>query len=389
VAALHDLQYLPLEIWALSEGTRVPLRVPSLVVFNTHPDFAWVTNYIETDLSANLWGPCTAATIADQYRQTFEYWMKETGGDPSMVDFMGHDFSYRGMYGTEAAAMSGAAHLLSFKGTDTIPAIDFLEKYYHADSAEIGGSVPATEHSVMCAGTKENELETYRRLITEVYPSGIVSIVSDTWDYWKVLTEILPALKDEIMARDGTVVVRPDSGNPVDILVGTCNEGFTPEEKGTFELLWETFGGTVNSKGFKQLDPHIGAIYGDSITLERQRAICSGLAYKGFVPTAVLGIGSFTYQHITRDTFGHALKSTACIVNGEVREIFKDPVTDDGTKKSARGFTAVYRDETGKLYLKDQVSLNDVRSCEFQRVFKDGEMGAQSSLEAIRHRLRK
>jgi len=390
VGALHDLGYLPLEIWALPEGAAVPIGVPMFVMWNTHPEFFWVTNYIETDLSANLWGPCTSATIAKEYRKIFEYARKITGGPEWFTDYQGHDFSYRGMMGTEAAAMSGAAHLLSFNGTDTLPAIDFLEKYYHGEAKDIGGSVPATEHSVMCMGTQNNEIETYRRLITEVYPKGIVSIVSDTWDYWNVWTNILPALKDDIMQRNGKVVIRPDSGDPVDIICGDYKlyDKTSPAAKGSFQMAWELFGGTKNALGYKELDPHIGLIYGDSITLDRARAICQRLVAQGFVPSVVLGIGSYTYQYVTRDTFGFALKSTAGIVDGKVREIFKAPKTDvGGVKKSARGFTAVYKHDR-EFVLKDGLDLDAVRSCEFIRVFKDGEPHARCNLAHIREEVR-
>ncbi len=219
---LHDLGYLPIEVWALPEGTNTPIGVPMFVVWNTMPEFFWITNYLETSLSSVIWGPSTSATIARKYRRILDHWIEATGGDPNFVDWQGHDFSYRGMYGSEAAMLSGGGHLLSFTGTDTVPAIDFLEDYYGANSDEdlVGGSVPATEHSVMCMGTKEDEIETFHRLITELYPSGIVSIVSDTWDYWKVWTEFLPELREDILSRDGVVTIRPDSGDPVKILVG-------------------------------------------------------------------------------------------------------------------------------------------------------------------------
>lgn len=211
VAALHDLGYLPLEIKALPEGSLVPFRVPMFTIHNTRPEFFWVTNFLETIISCVIWMPCTSATIAYQYRKKLNYYAEFTGGDPEFVNWQGHDFSFRGMAGLEAAMMSGAGHLLSFTGTDTIPAIDFLEKYYGADSRQelVGGSVPATEHSVMCMGTEDAEIETFRRLINKIYPKGIVSIVSDTWDFWKVITEYVPALKNEILVRDGKVVIRP------------------------------------------------------------------------------------------------------------------------------------------------------------------------------------
>jgi nicotinamide phosphoribosyltransferase len=293
------------------------------------------------------------------------------------------------MEGTEGAVLSGAGHLLSFTGTDTVPAIDFLEQYYGADSDKelIGGSVPATEHSVMCMGTQESELETYRRLITEVYPAGIVSIVSDTWDYWKVWTEIIPALKEDILNREGTLTIRPDSGDPVKIICGDPLAPVgSPEHKGSFELAWEIFGGTVTEQGYKQLDSHINLIYGDSITYERCKAIVEALMNKGFVPSMIFGIGSFTYQYNTRDTFGFAMKATYGEVNGEPREIFKDPKTDSGTKKSAKGLLAVFV-ENGEFVLKQQATWTDVKGCAFKRVFSNGKILNEPTLSEIRGRL--
>lgn len=392
IEALHDLGYLPLEIRALPEGTEVPVGVPMLVMWNTDPAFFWLTNYLETSMSSIIWGPCTSATLALRYRRILERWVSETGGDLDFVAWQGHDFSYRGMYGTEAAMLSGAGHLVSFTGTDTVAAIDFLEDFYEADSDHelVGGSVPATEHSVMCMGTQVGEIETFHRLITDLYPSGIISIVSDTWDYWRVWTEYLPQLKEEILARDGTVTIRPDSGDPVSVLVGDPDAApGSPEHRGSFELAWELFGGTINDKGYKVLDPHINLIYGDSITPERCEAICSGLAAKGFVPTSVFGIGSYTYQYNTRDTFGFAMKATAGVVDGELREIFKDPATGSGLKKSARGLLAVDRNEHGDLVLTEQTTWDHVLNCEFEPVFRDGRELRTETLAGVRARLRR
>jgi nicotinamide phosphoribosyltransferase len=293
------------------------------------------------------------------------------------------------MAGIEAGLISASAHLLSFKGTDTIPAISLLEKYYNADSDKelIGGSVSATEHSVMCMGTIEDEIGTFRRLIYEVYPKGIVSIVSDTWDLWKVLTEYLPSLKNEIVSRDGKVVIRPDSGDPVEIICGNPNAKKENEKKGVIELLWETFGGTINTKGYKELDPHIGAIYGDSITITRASQICTRLKEKGFASTnLVLGIGSFTYQYNTRDTFGFAMKATYGEVNGMGREIFKDPITDDGTKKSAKGLIKIEL-EKGSYKLYDQVTWEQEQTGELKEIFRDGKLIVNQTLSEIRNRL--
>lgn len=387
---LHDLGYLPMAIKALPEGSSVPIRVPMMTMYNTLPEFFWLTNYFETILSTTVWMPCTSATIAKQYRKILDKYAKETSTALEFVDWQGHDFSMRGIAGMEAAVMSASGHLLSFSGTDTIPAIDFLEEYYNANSDNelVGGSVAATEHSVMCMGTNTGEQETFKRLITEVYPNGIVSIVSDTWDLWKVLTEYLPNLKEDVLARDGKVVIRPDSGDPADIICGNPNGKTEEEKKGVIELLWEIFGGQTNSKGYKELDPHIGAIYGDSITTARATDICERLKQKGFASTnVVLGIGSFTYQYNTRDTFGFAMKATYGEVNGEGREIFKDPITDDGTKKSAKGLLKIEK-ENGTYKLIDQVNWEQEKTGELKEVFKDGKLLIDDSLQDIRNRVR-
>ena len=383
---LHDLGYLPIEVKALPEGSICPMRVPLLTIRNTHDKFFWLTNDLETLLSAVLWHPITSATIAHEYRKLLDGFAAKTSDIPEFVQWQGHDFSMRGQASIEAAEASGAAHLLSFTGTDTIPAIDFLEAYYGADSDKelIGGSVPATEHSVMCLGGFETEYETFDRLITSVYPKGIVSIVSDTWDYWKVIGETLPRLKAKIMARDGKVVIRPDSGDPVEILCGDGNSYDLLKNKGTVEALWDLFGGTVNAKGYKQLDPHIGVIYGDSITLDRCKEICERLAAKGFASTnCVFGIGSYTYQYVTRDTFGFAMKATYGIVNDIPVNIFKNPKTDNGLKKSAKGLLMVDADFT----LHEGVTPDEMDTGMLETVFLDGALIRAHTLAEIRERL--
>jgi nicotinamide phosphoribosyltransferase len=386
--ALHDVGYLPIEIKALPEGGKVPMRVPCLTIVNTRPEFYWLTNFLETLLSAIIWQPCTSATIAHEYRKLLNRYAAETGMPAEFVQWQGHDFSFRGMSSLESAILSGMGHLLSFTGTDTIPAIDALEQYYGADAEQelIGGSVAATEHSVMCSGSKDGELETFHRLITKVYSEGIVSIVSDTWDLWKVCTEYLPALKEVILARNGKVVIRPDSGDPVKILCGNPDGKTEAERKGVVQLLWDVFGGTVTEKGYKLLDAHIGAIYGDSITLQRAQAICEGLMANGFASQAVLGIGSYTYQYNTRDTFGTAMKATYAEINGEGRAIFKNPVTDDGTKRSATGLLKVVH-ENGRYVLYDNVSWQEEQQSALQTVFKDGKLVKEWTLAEVRERL--
>jgi nicotinamide phosphoribosyltransferase len=247
----------------------------------------------------------------------------------------------------------------------------------------------------MCAGSKDDEVGTFRRLL-ETYPTGILSVVSDTWDLWKVCTEHVVTLKEEILARDGKLVIRPDSGDPVDIICGLVNkkDEFTGEEvrhpsyKGVIELLWDVFGGTINEQGYKVLDSHIGAIYGDSITIDRADEICRRLEAKGFASTnIVLGVGSFTYQFNTRDTFGFAMKATYVEVDGEAREIFKDPITDDGTKKSATGLLHVTRHNENNYMLVDKVSWEVEANGELQTIYKDGQFQNETTLTEIRKRL--
>ena len=427
---LHDLGYLPLKICALPEGTLTPIRVPMFTIENTQPNFYWLTNFIETILSNEIWKPMTSATIALQYRKILDKWAEKTCDNNAHVDYQGHDFSYRGMVGTSGGASSGAGHLLSFKGTDTLPAILFIEQYYNTKNinGSVGSSIPATEHSVAETNIIEiqdeidnngiynysdwnsrkiAELLYFERLL-KVYEKGFFSYVADTYNLWEVIRDILPVLKDKIMNRDGRVVIRPDSGDPCDILCGINTktsfddyrgiekpcalvEGDYAEQinKGVIELLWDIFGGTINSKGYKVLDSHIGCIYGDAITLERAEEICKRLESKGFASSnVVLGIGSYTYNMNTRDTFGFALKTTYGVVNGKELLLYKDPFTDDGTKKSQKGRVAVV-DEEGELKYIDELYKDDIIVGDLlQPVFLDGKLLVDTTLEEIRSRLK-
>ena len=465
IEALHDLGHLPIEIRALPEGTKVPMNVPVLTIHNTHPDFFWLVNYLETIMSCYLWKACTSATTANWYREFLTTSAMKTVGNADFVAFQGHDFSFRGQGSYQDAIVSGAAHLTSFVGTDTVPAIRFLEQYYGANVEKelVGCSVPATEHSVMCLGTQDGEFETFKRLITEIYPKGIVSIVSDTWDFWQVITDFLPRLKDEIMNRSGgvpmdRVVIRPDSGDPVKIVCGyktfkstiepkkindssyeldyddfklmdteiesMCDllyndyelvefdgnyykldsydiydlehEHLIPvdytsaEVKGAIECLWETFGGTINEKGYKELDPHIGLIYGDSITPERCKQIIEQLECKGFASTnIVFGVGSYTYNYVTRDTYGFAVKATYGEVNNEGREIQKSPKTDSGSKKSHCGLLQVVKDYKTGYIVNQGVSKHTAQyESELHPVFVDGTLVVKHTLQEIRNRVK-
>ena len=391
--ALHDLGYLPLRIKALPEGSRVNIKVPMFTVMNTRPEFYWLTNYIESSISADVWKPCTTATIAYEYKRLLSDYAVRTGAPLDFVPIQGHDFSFRGMSGGEDAAQSGIGHLSSFIGTDTVAAIDYAEDYYNAEGV-IGVSVPATEHSVMCMGTQDGEIATFKRLINDLYPTGIVSIVSDTWDFWKVINDYAAELKEDILARQvnamglAKVVFRPDSGDPVKVICGDPEAApGSPQFKGAVECLWEIFGGSETQKGYKVLNERVGLIYGDSITLARAEAILKGMESKGFASNnIVFGIGSFAYQYLTRDNFGFAIKATWGQVNGEAREIFKDPVTDNGEKKSARGLIRIEETETGFEMFDQQTPEQEAQGV-LATVFEDGELLYETSLMEIRERL--
>jgi nicotinamide phosphoribosyltransferase len=454
MAALHDLGYLPLEFRSLPEGSLVPMGIPVFTVTNTLDDFFWLVNYHETPLSASTWKTATNATIAREYRKICEYYTKLTGCyDAFTVSVMCHDFSMRGMSGIEDAARSGIGHLTQFIGTDTLPAITFAKRYYDATGL-IGISVPATEHAV----TSNNilsilaELEDctyeflsaeqkaiYRKmsaahedlrliaevmfvydLITRIVPNGIVSNVSDTYDFWGMLTRGYPYLKEVIMGREGfgpqpgKLVVRPDSGDPVKVICGykegtdgywaisdfdgkeldnpvfidnNGNEISEAEVKGAIAVLYETFGGTITSTGHKLLDSHIGLIYGDSITTKRAEEILRLLAEKGFASgNVVFGVGSYTYQCNTRDTFGFAVKATNSVINGEEVAIFKDPKTDS-KKKSAKGRLVVFQ-EDGEFKLHDEATQEAEASSQnlLEVIFRDGEFVKRVTLDEIRAR---
>lgn len=439
IRSLHQLGYLSLEIKAIPEGDKVALGVPMLTIVNTKPEFYWLTNYFETLISCQLWQPMTSASIAHEIKRVLKNYADSTCDNHDHLAFQAHDFSMRGMSSLESAELSGMGHLLSFTGTDTIPAICAAKHYYGnglPNDYLIGTSIPATEHSVMSAHTKgdkakmADEFDTYKHLLTNVYPSGFVSIVSDTYDFWHNVENVFPRLKDIIMQRDGRFVVRPDSGKPIDILCGTldckyfsdeedlaihCEEvedpqdgGFycvdndednvyykvvngelvvyepTVEEKGLIVCLWETFGGTYNEKGFRVLDPHIGAIYGDGINLKNMKEILGKLKEQGFASSnIVFGVGSYQYQYQTRDSLGFAMKCTSTICDGVEYQVAKEPKTDSG-KKSQRGRVKVTAKDK---YVDGLFAGGDYSDDLMITYFKDGELLIDENIDTIRKRL--
>lgn len=388
IIKLHGLRYLPLQIRALPEGVLVPMGVPCIEITNTHDDFAWLVQWIECILQVELWKPCCHATIGYMYRQIADKWYEKTVENiPSSMACA--DFGMRGMSCMDEATRCSASWLISFDKTSTIPAINYIDKYYSADckNNKLGIGAVSTEHSVMGANYSidGNEVTFVKRLLNELYPNTSFSMVSDTYDYWNMVNNILPQVKDDVMNHNGKLLIRPDSGDIVDISIKTV------------EKLWEIFGGTVNSKGYKVLDPHIGIIYGDGCTLSNVDTIWSELEKCGFAANCIAyGVGAFCFSAIvengelivaTRDTFGIAMKATYGVINGKKLMIYKDPKTDTSKlKKSHKGCCEVYTNENGELMCRDEL-LEMSNNTLLKTVFEDGKLVKEDTFLDIRERL--
>lgn len=454
---LHELGYLPICVKSIREGSLLNIRVPGLTLKNTRKGFAWLVGFLETVISNETWKSVTNATTAFAYRRLLQQAALETVGNSDFVKWQGHDFSARGLSNSADAVRQGMSHLTCFLGSDAFGSTKAVSEFYNEDAnAFIAGSVNASEHmtetlAIQVLSKKHNvdlleaEYLQMKRLITEVYPSGIVSRVCDSYDYWNVVTNIVPRLKTEILNRKADamgfskVVIRPDSGEPVDIICGTAipvetltdverwfsrnnqyasqyfvktvrlengefdssymlcyktekgidtqvlqPEEITPEMRGTVECLWDVFGGTLTQQGYRLLDSHIGMIYGDSITIKRAQEIVTRLKMKGFATiNTLLGIGSYTYQYVTRDTFGMALKATFAIVDGVEIDLVKDPKTDDGTKKSAKGRVRVERCGDDFVLLDQQTEEQETLG-ELKIIYEDGKFYNEVSFTEIR-----
>lgn len=405
IKKLHKLGYLPIEICALPEGTKVPMHIPIFCITNTHPDFAWLPQALESLLSAEIWNPQVMANVAYTYRKIVNEWYDKTCDDNIPRRKALGNFDFRGDCGLDNAVKTGAAWLTSFVNTATVPSIIYLERYYNCnvEKEEVGFGAPSTEHAVMCSNyaIDGDEITLLRRLLTEIYPNTSFSCVCDSYDYWNVVDNILPQLKNEIMNHNGCMLIRGDSGDPVNVVTKTVFH------------LWDIFGGTINSKGYKVLNPHIKALYGDSITMMRCREIYKILADNGFAACNVsLGVGSFSMRCLeedklqnvtlangdiveakvrtiggfTRDTFSSAIKATYCEVNGEPYPIFKNP-KEGNFKTSQRGCCIVTQDSNGSLVYKDGYTWKDAYNSSknlLKPIFRNGKMVQEQSLNEIR-----
>lgn len=408
ISKLHKLGYLPIEIVALPEGTMVPMHVPMFGITNTHPDFAWLPQALESLLSAEIWHPMIVATVGHTYRQIVNKYYDLTCDDNVPRARALGAFDFRGEECLDSATKAGAAWCLSFLNTATVPTIPYLEEMYNCDCTKepVAFGSPSTEHSVMCSNyaVDGDEVTLLKRLLTEIYPNTSFSAVLDSYDYWNIIDNVLPQIKEEIMNHNVCMLMRGDSGDCVEVVTKTVFK------------LWDQFGGTINSKGYKVLDPHVKAIYGDSITVQRCEEIYQILMENGFACSNVaLGVGSFSMQCIeevddvtvtledgtkvtgkvkllkpfTRDTFSFCIKATYCEINGDPHPIFKNP-KDGGFKKSQKGCCVVHLDNNGEYVFEDgytwEQAVNDPDN-QLKTVFKDGKMVKEYTLQEVRANL--
>lgn len=361
---------LPLRIKAAPEGTVVPVGNVLMTVENTDPHLPWLTNALESKL-LHVWYPITVATSSREVKKMLKEKLIEAGSPLDGLDFMLHDFGYRGVSSDESAAIGGAAHLVNFQGTDTLVAIEFLQDNYDADMPAF--SVPATEHSVMTSLGEVGEAVLVRDLLDK-YPSGILSLVGDSYDIFRFTRRIGTDFRDRVTARDGKVVVRPDSGDP-----------FTQVPQ-LLEILWECFTGTTTEKGYRVLDPHVGLLWGDGLDGpdEIEKIVVASMA-AGFSPAnLVFGMGGGLLQKVNRDTERFAFKCSAQKRNGVWVPIQKNPL--DQSKASKPGRLALIQTPGGFVTMPEATQEGYGHKDILQTVFENGEVTSRTTLEEARAR---
>lgn len=395
IIELHQLGYLPLKIKVLPEGSKVNMGIPCIELQNTVKGFAWVVQWVECLLQCELWKICNDATIGHIYHNLAKEWYNKTVDNNVSVYDAFANFDMRGADNIESATRTGAAWLLSSNKTSTIPSLPYINKYYFADLEcnKIGVGGISTEHSVISSNTAVgiDEEKLLKKFLTETFVDKSFSFLGDTYDYWNFIDNVIPNCKNEILNHNGKLLIRPDSGDMIEISINTIQK------------LWEIFGGTINSKGYKVLTPKIGLIYGDGCTVNQLKKIWSKLEELGFAANnIVFGIGAFCFKVFfeddkmivnTRDTFGCAMKSTYGIVDGKEIFIHKAPKTDNNNlKTSHKGLVFVEKTNDG---FKATDSLTQEQYNEYKKthhnamttIFVDGLISNFESFETIRNRL--
>ena len=359
---------LPIRIKALPEGTCIPYKNALFTMENTDTKCFWLTNFLET-LLVQVWYPMTVATNSREQKKIILKALKDTG-DPNGVDFKLHDFGYRGVSSVQTAGIGAVAHLTQFLGTDTVAGLVVARDYYGKDCA--GYSIPASEHSTITAWKQEGEKDAMHNML-EQYPEGLVACVSDSYDIWNAASNIWgKELKEKVLSRNGTLVIRPDSGDPptVDLKL--------------LQLLGEAFGAPENDKGYKVLDSHVRIVQGDGIDIIMLQKILNHLKENGWsADNIAFGSGGGLLQRLNRDTQKCAFKCSLAIIDGEEVQVFKDPITDPG-KKSKKGYLSVHKTENG--WETRCEGNHDFKTDEMVTVYENGELLIDYTLDEIRKR---
>lgn len=365
----HD-GMLPLRIKSVPEGTLIPNHNVLLTVENTDVECYWLTNYVES-LLVQAWYPCTVATLSFKMKELILSYLERTG-DPELVDFKLHDFGFRGVSSVESAGIGGAAHLVNFKGTDTIPAVLVAHNYYGAVETP-GFSIPAAEHSTVTSwGGPAGETDAFRNMLQQ-FPTGLVAVVSDSYDIYKACSEKWgKELKAEVLSRDGTLVIRPDSGTPEQVVLKVI------------QTLMDSFGYDTNAKGYKVLNPKVRVIQGDGIDYETVEKILNVLEInKISADNVAFGMGGALLQRLDRDTLGFAFKCSSVVIDSIEKEVYKSPITDPG-KKSKRGRLELHKNAAGDIETVRQGATPHDDMLEIK--FWDGELHNEQTFEDIRAR---
>ena len=364
---------LPVRIQAVPEGSVVSNLNVLATIENTDPDFPWLTNYLET-LLLKVWYPTTVATLSREIKKIIKGFLERTG-DPSLLPFKLHDFGYRGVSSEETAAIGGAAHLVNFMGTDTVAGIILLQDHYHT-KAMPGFSIPASEHSTITAWGKEHELDAYRNMLT-AYPEGLVACVSDSYNIYNACEKLWgELLKPDVVQRKGTLVIRPDSGDPINVLTRV------------FEILGEKFGYETNAKGYRVLPSYVRVIQGDGVNMFTVQNMLYQLAkFHGWsADNIAFGMGGALLQQLNRDTQKFAFKCSAAKVDGQWRPVFKDPITDPG-KNSKHGRLALVQTTPGTFHTVENVdTAASGGEDRLVTLFEDGEIKQEYDFDSIRQR---
>lgn len=378
---------LPIKIKAVPEGSEVKVSNVLMTVENTDPEVPWLTNFLET-LLLQVWYPITVSTLSREIKKKFITYLQRTTSYSKeeilgIVSYMLHDFGFRGVSSVESAGLGGSAHIVNFMGTDTVAGIILAQEYYNTTNM-LAFSIPASEHSTITSWTEPLEVKAFENMLDQ-YPTGLVACVSDSFDIIRACRDYWgTTLRDKILKRDGRLVIRPDSGDPVQTL------------KQVFHVLWDKFGGTTNSKGFKVLDSHIRVIQGDGVNFESIGEIMDMMISEGFsVENIAFGMGGALLQKVDRDTQKFAFKCSSITINGEEIDIRKNPIeiNEKGErvssfKKSKAGrlklVREVFQSPDGEFYTKE--SAQDEDGDNLVEVFHNGEITKEWTFEEIREK---